>query len=510
MHRKLWQPNLIVFVSSACIMIIELVAGRIMAPYVGVSLYTWTSVIGVVLAGISLGNYLGGRIADRYASPRTLGIVFFVASMASLSIVVLSEIVGNATTPPFLPLIVKITLLTSAIFFLPSCILGAVSPLVIKLTLKDLAQTGGVVGKIYAYSALGSILGTFATGFFLISWFGTRTIAWGVGLILILMGLLFGDWRRAKGRAALMLGIFLGGSLFLLMNGWFRGPCFRETNYYCIKIRDKVLGDDSVVKVLILDRLVHSYTSLDDPTRLVYGYEKIYAEATEYAARRSSPLKTLFIGGGGYTFPRYIEAIYPGSSIEVVEIDPQVTRVAYEELGLSPQTTIVTYNQDARIFFNDLEAERKYNLIIGDAFNDYSVPYHLTTLGFNEEVKKHLQDDGLYVVNIVDGRHRLFLRAYLNTLRETFSHVYLVPVGESWREDVRTTFVIMASQKELATDEFAEIDGGDGERRIAKMILTEQELDELLAEGRRVILTDDYAPVDNLLAPVFEESEARR
>src|SRR5712692_7003749 len=82
----IWRSNLIVFVSSACTMVLELVAGRIMAPYIGVSLYTWTSIIGVVLAGISLGNYLGGKVADRFPAERTLGVLFFISSMATLGV----------------------------------------------------------------------------------------------------------------------------------------------------------------------------------------------------------------------------------------------------------------------------------------------------------------------------------------------------------------------------------------------------------------------------------------
>ena len=142
--RGIWLAYLIVFVSSTCTMVIELVAGRIMAPYIGVSLYTWTSIIGVVLAGISLGNFLGGVVADRRATREVLGLVFLGGGLASLAILVTTHVVVSA--PLQLDLIPKIVLFTTAIFFLPALVLGMVSPIVIKLALADLAHSGGTVG----------------------------------------------------------------------------------------------------------------------------------------------------------------------------------------------------------------------------------------------------------------------------------------------------------------------------------------------------------------------------
>src|ERR1051326_3600609 len=215
---------LVVFVASCCTLILELVAGRILAPFIGVSLYTWTSIIGVVLAGISLGNYLGGRIADRWPQRKTLGILLMAGGLARLAILPLINIATAIPTDQLvdpsnrlggvLPLdraallITRIVLVTTLIFFPPSLILGMVSPVVIKLTLKDLAHSGGLVGKVYALSTLGSILGTFATGFVLIDLISTRMIVLGGGIVLIAMALIFGDMVRV-GRAAAPLAAAL-------------------------------------------------------------------------------------------------------------------------------------------------------------------------------------------------------------------------------------------------------------------------------------------------------------
>ncbi|MBM3190123.1 MAG: spermidine synthase, partial [Chloroflexi bacterium] len=280
LRQRLWRPSAIVFLSSACIMIIELVASRLMAPKLGVSLYTWTSVIGVILAGISLGNYLGGRLADRWASSRLLGIVFALAALGSLSIIGLSSNLHSIRLPERVPLIAWVVAYIAAIFFVPSTILGCVSPIVVKLSLTDLRRTGTTVGRIYAWSSVGSIVGTFATGFWLISWFGTKTIVVMVAGLQLLMAIWFltdATRRRALVSAAVCALAFSGAMAWLGLGNALARECVMETNYFCIKVHD-TQRDGRTIRELVLDRLVHSYSDLEDPTHLVYGYEQTYAE----------------------------------------------------------------------------------------------------------------------------------------------------------------------------------------------------------------------------------------
>jgi spermidine synthase len=485
--------TLIVFLSNFCILVLELVAGRIMAPIVGVSLYTWTSIIGVILAGISLGNYLGGKIADRWASRTVLAGLFILSALGSVSILGVVDLIDPLRALD-LPVIVEVLLVFGAIFLLPSTLLGTISPVVVKLTLADLKRTGDVVGKIYAAGAVGSIVGTFATGFFLISAFGTRWIVWGVagGLLLIggLIGL--GARRRLRYEVLALFVLFLALSGLAWRQGWLASRCWQETNYYCIKVR--LDAKESNLRVLTLDRLVHSYVDLADPTRLRYGYEQVYANVLGIVFPDKPALAALFIGGGGYTFPRYMEIVYPGSRIEVIEIDPGVTRVAQAELGLPLDTTITTFNDDARRFIDDLPATQRYDLILGDAFNDFSVPYHLTTLEFNQQVAAHLTEDGFYMVNIIDGRQGDFFRAYVNTLQQVFTYVYVSPVVAELGEAERQTYVIVASAHELPIH---------APSALNKQFVTAAALATYLQQGPRRTLTDDYVPVDNLLAPVF-------
>lgn len=506
----LWRPALIVFISNACIMIIELVAGRMVAPFIGSSLYTWTTIIGVILAGMSIGNYIGGRMADRIASRRMLGVLFILAGLGALSVLITVTAFGEAGLPrlPGVGLLPRMVLYISVIYVLPSVLLGMISPLVIKLTLSDLSKTGNVIGRIYASSALGSILGTFLTGYFLVSYFGTRAIMLGTGLLLIAMGVLLGQWFRRSGvavaaAAAVVLALLAARPAYA---EYMQSVCTRETDYFCIRVRTEQ-REGEPVQVLTLDRLVHSYTSLDNPRKLIYQYEKVGSEVLEFLRERDGGLDVFFIGGGGYTLPKYIEFLHPGAAIEVAEIDPGVTEIAYERLGLSRDTAIKSFNDDARQHLTELRTEKKYNFVLGDAFNDFSVPYHLTTSEFNRLVRKHMTDDGVYMLNLIDGNDLPFVGAFIRTLRETFDHVYLINSSPQLFGATRNTFVVLASPTPIDLARLRTYAGDDEARHVDLWLATDEEVQSVLDKGP-LRLSDDFVPTDRLLAPMFEASDA--
>ena len=244
---------MIVFTASGCTLIIEIVAGRILAPTIGVSLYTWTSIIGIVLAGISAGNYIGGRLADRYPSPSTVGLMLLAGGVASLAILPVDHFVSSRFLA--FPIIPRIVLLTVVLFLVPAVILGMVTPVVIKLRLADLAETGNVVGKMYAVSTAGSILGTFLTGFVLVQLFGTRLVILIVSLVLIAMAVAFGELWKVRISSA-VLGVAFA-AIFSMSVSWgiMNSECNRESNYYCIKVRARDI-EDREVRILYLDALV--------------------------------------------------------------------------------------------------------------------------------------------------------------------------------------------------------------------------------------------------------------
>jgi hypothetical protein len=324
------------------------------------------------------------------------------------------------------------------------------------------------------------------------------------------MGVLVGQWTRDWRPRVAASGLLIAVAFVLPLRPIIQGPCLRETNYFCIRVRDQVMDDNRTVRVLTLDRLVHSYTSLDDPRRLVYAYEKVAAETVEVLEKRDQQIHALFIGGGGYTFPRYLEAVYPNSTMDVAEIDPGVTQTAYEQLGLPRDTRVKSYNEDARTFIKLLPPDQKYNLVLGDAFNDFSVPYHLTTREFNDLVRAHMTDDGIYMLNLIDGQPHHFVIAFMRTLKQTFDHLYLIPTSKGWENLRRNTYIILASPKPLDTTALRNAYGEDNLHNINNWIVSDERVQQLLQTGPQYILTDDYVPVDNLLAPMFEASEAGR
>ena len=189
MCRYAWS-FIVVFVASACILVVEIVASRLLSPYVGVSLYTWTSIIGVVLAGISFGNYAGGYLADKFPTKAMplLGTILLLAAMST--VVMLSQLpLFAGLFKPVSPLMLRVALLSAFIFLVPSVLMGSVNPVVIKLNLNDMETSGNVVGSVFALSTAGSLLGVFLTGFVLIERFGVRSIVYGVSVILVALAL---------------------------------------------------------------------------------------------------------------------------------------------------------------------------------------------------------------------------------------------------------------------------------------------------------------------------------
>ncbi len=509
MNKEVVKANMVVFIASFCTLVIELVAGRIMAPYVGVSLYTWTSIIGVVLAGISIGAYVGGLIADRHPRPSTLGWLLFLSGLGALSISPLTNLFGAAQFQT--TLMIRILILTTVIFFIPSCILGMISPVVVKLTLNNLSKTGNVVGKIYAFSTLGSIIGTFATGFFLISWMGTRNILLAMAVILILSALVFGGAFSRK-RAVFVVLAVLAPLVFVFYGYAFKPPLdksiyyfFKESDYYTIKLSKYQAKDGKLAEAMILDNLIHSINVLDDPLHLDYEYLGIYDEFVRWRTMRQGSLKALFIGGGGYTYPRYLETKHPAAEIDVVEIDPEITKVVYDHLGVPRNTRIRSFNEDGRWFVMNSSEKGQYDFIFGDAFNDISIPYHLTTKEFAGQMAALLKPDGILMANLIDSYEKgLFLPSYIRTLEEVFGkgHVHLIAITPNFKGI--STCVVVASRRTLDLDDFTRKIQGEGGNMISHVIPQER-LQDHLAKRPAVILTDDYVPVDNLVAPIFEE-----
>ncbi len=708
------------FVASLVFMSFEMVAGRLLQRHLGSSIYGWTSVIGILLAGLSIGNFLGGKIADFVKKESQASWLFLAASVLILGVIFLEtqptwlrenflggespSVLSHAITmtaikiPAFLhlpwesiPLTwpFRILVVTTLVFFLPALALGTVSPVVAKLAidrLKRSHRTGTAIGQVYAWGMVGSILGTFLTGFFLIDVLGTK------GVILILATVMgFGATLLGSVWHALWAGIPLGlcviaftpvAQIEKIGLSWgvreeTGNPTsadadyawIDESNYYYIKVNNEPeQGGEITRRTLVLDNLIHGYFILDHPERLDYDYEHIYALVAYRAAQASgkvtfgtgegaaakakpaipdqpfapgtkptektglksvspvavqdapkkeptgkpdpsptkpqapvaeakkdipapkdpatqqpkdvpgkidpkapptndiplladdddeplgsslpdvvsSQMKTLFLGGGAYCFQRHMQKAYPGTAVDVAEIDPAVTRANHLATGLPMDTTIKTYWGYARQFVELNQDNKEYDLVFGDAFNDFSVPWHLTTREFNEKIKKMMSPNGVYMINIIDlylsdqeaekranrkietgkvqdpakqaairqieldeaHRYGGFVGAWTKTAKLTWDHIYIFGTDDDPGSGLRETFVVVASMKPL---DLADLGGRPDDpkfyehRRLVKpKPYGNYDIEQVDARSRGIVLSDDYAPVENLLAPVAE------
>jgi spermidine synthase/MFS family permease len=536
------QAFAVVFLASFCGMTLELTASRIIAEKLGVSLYTWTGIIGVMLAGTALGNLTGGILADRAnrpgstINPRTCLAAWCIIAGAGCVVILLGlSLLTNLELFESFSLVGQVLGWTFILFFLPMFALGTISPQVIRLAVPDVEHAGRVAGRVYAWSTVGAIVGTFAAGYVLISLLTVNGTV--IAIVFLLAGLSLRIAKVWKNNLLLyLLAIVLGGStggILLIVTSTQDDDIVvvRETNYYKIKVSREyplVEGERVNTLKLTLDHLVHSSVNPDDPTFIYYEHEHMQMELLR-AARAATPNpRLLVIGGGGYTFPRYAKALLPETELDVVEIDPGVTRVAYEFLGLKKELGIRDYNMDGRQFVAEKAAPHSYDLIVQDAVNDLSVPWHLLTREYNDAVKAALKPDGVYLLTIIDEiEHGKLWRASMATLRETFPHVMLlssaeVPVlspnqteeeNEQAEIDMkrmaefRQVYVIYASARPLDVKDLHEKNVRVAN---AKKILSfhthlvqDRLLDPFLQREPGVILTDQYAPVDNLMAEVF-------
>ncbi|MCX7965591.1 MAG: fused MFS/spermidine synthase [Syntrophorhabdaceae bacterium] len=507
---SLIEAYIITFIASFCSLVIEMVAGRILAPFVGVSIYTWTSIIGVILAGISIGAYIGGKLADRFPTRKTLGWLLLISGITSLTIIPLTYAIAAYRFP--VSLMLRIFIVTTIIFFIPGCVLGTISPVVVRLTLKNLERAGNVIGKIYAFSTLGAIIGTFATGFFLISYMGTRSIVFTMGIILILAAIFSGSLFKTKRSAVLFLIIAIP-FLWLIYHYLYRPPLtkntylYKESDYFTIKLTKTTSSDgETPLEALILDNLIHSYVSLENPLHIEYEYERIYSDVLKWKFKKNERFKSLTIGGGGYTFPRYMEVYYPNADIDVVEIDPEVTKIVYSHLGLPNNTRIRSFNEDGRWYV--MHCKEKYDLIFTDAYNDLSIPYHLTTKEFLQQLKDILKPKGILMSNIIDNFQRgAFLPSYMKTLSEVFGkdNVFLVSVSPDFENTKISTFIVIASNGQMDIDKFVHFVETELKDHAKSYVVPKAMVEAFINKKYAIVIRDDYAPVDNLIAPVFEE-----
>ena len=473
-----------VFLCGACVMTMELVGARVLAPFVGTTITVWTSLIGVILGAMSLGYVVGGKLADKNPKFKVLSLIIGFSGMTMALLAVSKNIALAAIVSLHFSNEVSALISTIILFVVPSFFLAMVSPYAIKLSLTSIESSGQTAGYIYAVSTVGSIAGTFFSGFFLIPMLGSTTILYSVSAVLILLSFaVYIPNKLEKSVAARVLVVILAIYAAFFNNGVstvFKGAIAEsDTQYGTILVIDR----DNVRNMYI--DIARSSGRYLDSDELVFEYTKYYDLALFF-----NPVakKVLAFGGAGYSYPQYFVNKYADKEIDVVELDPKTTELAREYFGLTDNPRLRIFHNDARIFLSNNET--KYDAILGDAFSSSTPPFQLVTKEANERIYDSLNSNGVYIVNIIDaleGENSKLFSAYYHTLLQTFSQVLVfVPRQGGAKTDVRNiTFVALKNQA-------SDINSDDD----YMSLMLDRIYDSV--PDKSIILTDEYAPVEYL------------
>jgi spermidine synthase len=503
---------LLVTLTGMAVLIVEIAATRILAPYFGNSIFTLSSVISIILAALSAGYYLGGRLSDRQPSALLFCGLIVAAGFTVLLLQLLNALVlpGLAYTLSLVsgPLIVSLMM-----FLLPALLLGMLSPFAVRLLHAGDARqgVGNAAGLVFFWSTLGSIIGSLGAGFWLIPHFGIGHLMIGVGLGLVLLGgggmLLFARSRKALPFGLILLGISCGYALLRSAEAEGKGIVHDKDGLYeRIVIRD-IAYQGRTARILLQDRNVSSGMFLDDGS-MAFDYTKYFDLYRLFTPQLKSALA---IGGGAYSVPKALLGVPTLERVDVAEIDPELHGLAQRYFALPEDARLHNHVVDGRRFLHD-SAER-YDLIFSDAYRSFvSAPVQFTTREFFELARSRLKEDGVFIANYYGSlgpETRPMLYAVLKTMRAAFPQVYVIATVDPV-SDVLQNFIFIGHN---AADPARRL---DLERATGKDFaypeLREVARRELRPEAALLevafLLTDDYAPVEYYAADVIRRYDA--
>jgi spermidine synthase len=487
--------RLTVFVVGAVLLGLEIVGSRVLAPYFGSSIFVWGSLISTFLAGLTLGYYLGGFLADRRPDLSTMAVLILLPGILVATLPLLAPAVNRTIAsvdfgPRLNPL-----LATLSLFFLPSVFMGTTSPYAIKLAASSLATIGNTAGSMYAISTAGSIVGALLTAFYLIQTIGVRSILRSLGVALVALAillLLISSFARRR----LAKRIVVAGVLIACFVGVYPASAAvtlyeKDSQYHHI-----IVNEDGKERTLRFDRLRQSALDLKDPDRMVFEYTRYLHLALAFA---DDPRRALFIGLGGGSAPRRFHRDYPSLVIDIAELDPEVITVAKRYFLFKENERMNVQAVDGRIFVN--KTPHQYDMVFLDAYYADAIPFHLTTREFLQELKRKLTPRGIVVANIIGsvrGSDSKLFRSMLKTLGTEFAQTYVFPVrGVS-------NIIAIATQDRARVPKQTVLSRAHRlqEQHSLRFPLEEYAhtyaMDPIPQEDVPV-LTDDYAPVDGLL-----------
>jgi spermidine synthase len=476
----------IAFVVGLIVLTFELTAARIVAPYLGSTIYTWTSIIGVILAALAVGYSAGGILADKRKEKSDIIVLLVVAAIVIIFINITKEQILRFVSDLPLPLQISSLSASVILFALPTIFLGAVMPYLVKLNINELATSGRKVAHIEAASTLGSLVGTFLTGYILFGFIGTQNLLTMCALVLLLSSFIIYTkkflWQRIV-VIALTIGLsFLSPSPSMV--GFIKEI---DTAYSRVIVRDiDIRGND--VRVLQTDSIgLQSGIKIKNSDELAFEYTKALANAV---AIKPHAKNHLIIGGGAYTLPEYLATTYPESRIDTVEIDGGLASISRSYFDFDQPKNLNIIQADGRQFLNS--TDKSYDIIVLDAFNSIVPPFQLLTRQAVQKTKQSLAVNGIVTANIIsaiDGSKSQLLKAVNSTYKKEFSFVGLYQVSTKSPRDLQQNLLLIASNDKQIKHKIKKL--SDSSLQFSE--LYKARIDNI---SDTKILTDDYAPIE--------------
>lgn len=483
--------DIVVFACGAIVMIYEIIGSRILAPFIGTSTYVWTSLIGVILAALSLGYWMGGKMADRRPEVKVLATTILVASGLVSLTTITKEIVLSAIASASVLIEIKAVIAALILFAPASIALGFVTPFAVKLRMASLGEAGKTVGRLYALSTVGSIAGTFVAGFFLLPFVGSVRTLYIIAASLFVLCIVLIPFAFTRTNISVLVLLLLGiAASELWRYGMFRiNECTDiDTEYSRVQVfRAEDPQTGRPIRALSFDPYSTQSAMFLDSDQLAFEYSKFY-----HLISVINPdfQRTLLIGGAGYSFPKAYLASYPDAVIDVVEIDPAMTQIARQQFRLKDDPRLSIFHEDGRVFLNQT-ASAQYDVVLMDAFGTlFSVPFQLTTREAVQNIERVLKDDGVVIFNLgsaIRGPASKFLQAEFRTYQTIFPNVYLFKVRPERSDlELQNLIVVACKRQCLPADS-----KGDQliDSLLARQYVTDFPLD-------LPALTDDLAPVE--------------
>ena len=485
---KKYSLEITVFLSGALTMILELIAARVLSPYVGSSNLIWTTIIGIMLTSMSIGYWFGGKMADKNKENdiKILSNYLLISAIATSIIPILEVVFIDVLSQLSSNLILVAIICATVTFGIPSFLLATVSPIAVKIKNNNMDHIGATSGKISSLSTIGSIFGTFFAGFILIPNLGVRNIILGCSILLWILSVYLFNKKDKKYYILMIVELLiiiglnvLGGYLFQVRNTEITRDV--DSEYSRIWVTNLDVGE-TTYKTLQVDTGLESY--INQETGEMGATYLYYYDLFEYYDKEAND--ALMIGGAAYTYPMHYLKKYENKTIDVVEIDEKMTQIAEEEFGLdknNPNLGLIT--QDGRSYLN--YNEKKYDTVFIDAFKGLNAPFELTTYEAMQKVYNSLDENGTVITNIIsaiEGDDADFIKYEYSTYKAVFDDVKVYQVNSNHSPEEKQNLILVGIK-------------GNGNINTDK----EEEYGELLSNeikdftSDKPVITDDYAPI---------------